>query len=296
MRAHPGPVPILGELRHRRAPDPPEDRRHQPVERGDEEVLPLKPDGGGADAVDGAGERHRHLGVRADAKALANHQPWPEAAPAEEILAAVADAVSRDQADGGDDDEVDDDDDPVEQGKIHIRLMRAILRDPAPAIFAGHAWSRSLSLVSEDHNRVDMPRSRGSQASRHNGASANHEDRAGECHPVVGGDAVQKRRQSACSGGSEPETDHETHGCQHQAPPRDGPGELAWRRAERGSNRQIPASLGNEGCQGGEQSHKSNTERKHTEADRGEGANPATGGDWLITSFTSASSGTGTAA
>ena len=140
--AHPGAVTILGELRHRRAPDPPEDWRHQPVERGDEEVLPLEPDGGGADAVDGAGERHRHLGMRADAKALPNHQPGPEAAPAEEILAAVADPVSRDQADGGDDDEVDDDDDPVET--MHQRAL--------PRTIAARPRHR--------HSRTDVARAR----------------------------------------------------------------------------------------------------------------------------------------
>ena len=42
--AHPRSVAILRELRHRRPPDAAEHRRHDPVERRDEEVLPLEPD------------------------------------------------------------------------------------------------------------------------------------------------------------------------------------------------------------------------------------------------------------
>ena len=50
---------------------------------------------GGAEAVDGAGERDRHLGVRADAEALADHQPRAEPAPAEEVVAAAGARGSR---------------------------------------------------------------------------------------------------------------------------------------------------------------------------------------------------------
>ena len=79
-RGHPRPVAILGEFSHRRPADAPEDGRHQPVERCDEQVLPLVPDGGRARSVDGARKRDRHLGVCANAEALPDHQPGPEAA------------------------------------------------------------------------------------------------------------------------------------------------------------------------------------------------------------------------
>src|SRR6185436_12459147 len=72
-----------------------------------------------AGGVNGARERHRHLRVRPDAEALADHQPRAEAAAAEEVLAAAADPVARYQADDRDDDEVDDEDEPVERGDCH---------------------------------------------------------------------------------------------------------------------------------------------------------------------------------
>ena len=37
--------------------------------------------------VDRAGERHRHLGVGADAEGLPDHDPWAEIAAAEEVVA-----------------------------------------------------------------------------------------------------------------------------------------------------------------------------------------------------------------
>ena len=129
-RGHPRAVAIFGELGHGRPADAPEHRRHEPVERRDEEVLPLKPDRGRADAVDRAGERHRHLGVGADAEALADHQPRAELAPAEEVLAALADAVADDEADRRDDDEVGDEDRPVEGCNVHVRRSRSDLRQP----------------------------------------------------------------------------------------------------------------------------------------------------------------------
>ena len=113
-RAHERAVSIPGKLRHRRSADAPEHRRHHPVERGDEQVLPLVPDGGGAEAVDGAGERHRHLRMGADAEALADHHPRTEFPVAEKVLAAAPNAVADDQPDGGDDNEVDDQDGPIE--------------------------------------------------------------------------------------------------------------------------------------------------------------------------------------
>ena len=118
-RRHPGTVAILGELGHRRAADAPEHRRHEPVERRDEEVLPLKPDRGRAEAVYRARKRHRHFGVRADAKALPDHQPRAELAPAEEVVAAMAHAVADDEADRRDDDEVGDENRPVEGCDVH---------------------------------------------------------------------------------------------------------------------------------------------------------------------------------
>ena len=132
-RAHPGAVPILGELRHRRPPDAAEHGRHDPVEGRDEEVFPLVPDGGGADAVDRPCERHRHLGVRTDTEALADHQPRTEPPPAKEVLPALTHAPPDDQPDGGDDDEVGDEDRPVEGSNVHRVVTLRICSSPASA-------------------------------------------------------------------------------------------------------------------------------------------------------------------
>ena len=109
----------MGELGHRRAADAPEDRGHEPVERRDEEVLPLIPDRGRADAVDRPGERHRHFGMGADAEALPDHQPRAELAPAKEVVAAMADAIPDDEADRRDDDQVGDENCPIEECDVH---------------------------------------------------------------------------------------------------------------------------------------------------------------------------------
>ena len=122
-RAHPRPVAVFGELRHRRPADPAEDRRHDPVEGRDEQVFPLEPDGGGAGAVDRPGQRHGHLRVRADAKALGDHQPRTESPPTEKVLAAVAHAKADDEADRRDDDEIPNEDGPVERGDVHPHSM-----------------------------------------------------------------------------------------------------------------------------------------------------------------------------
>src|SRR5262249_41874942 len=100
-------------------PDPAEHRRHDPVERRDEQVLPLEPDAGGAVGVDGAGERDRHFRVRAGAEALRDHQPRAEAPAAEEVLAAAAHPIAGDEADRRDDDEISDEHRPVERGDVH---------------------------------------------------------------------------------------------------------------------------------------------------------------------------------
>src|SRR5262249_4757242 len=130
--AHEPSVPILGELRHRRPADAPEDRRHDPVERCDEEVLPLIPDGRRADAVDRAGERDRHFRVGADAEALTDHHPRAELSIAEKVLAAAADPVADDKADGGDGDEIADEHRPVEQRDFQF-LISQIRRTHAAA-------------------------------------------------------------------------------------------------------------------------------------------------------------------
>ena len=77
---------------------------------------------GRAERVDRPGERDRHLGVRADAEALADHQPRPEPAPAEEVVAALAHPVAGDQADGGDDDEIGDRGRPSRARAMFMRL------------------------------------------------------------------------------------------------------------------------------------------------------------------------------
>jgi len=116
---HPRAVSILRELRHRRAPYATEDRGHDPVERRDEQVLPLKPDRRGAEGVDGSRERHRHFRVRPDAEALAHHEPRSEPALAEKVLAGLSHPVADDEADRRDDHEVSGEDEPVEGSDIH---------------------------------------------------------------------------------------------------------------------------------------------------------------------------------
>ena len=117
--AHERAVPILGELRHRRAPDATKHRRHDPVERRDEQVLPLEPDCGRARRIHRARERHRHLRVRPDAEALAHHHPRTESSLAQKVFAGVTYPVADVETDAGDDDEVYDEHEPIERRNGH---------------------------------------------------------------------------------------------------------------------------------------------------------------------------------
>src|SRR5262249_39328747 len=84
--------------------------------------------------------------VRADREALTDHHPRSEAALAEEVLAAAADAIADDQPDRRDDDEIGDEDRPVERRDRHA--VTATTR-------SSHA-SASQSAVSVPH--VVVPR------------------------------------------------------------------------------------------------------------------------------------------
>ena len=90
-------------------------RGHQPVERRDEHVLPLVPDGGEALAEGRARLRHRLLGVGARAERLADHDPPRQLPVAEKVAAAGAGLARHPQPERRDADEVADQHRPIQR-------------------------------------------------------------------------------------------------------------------------------------------------------------------------------------
>src|SRR5262249_2649233 len=147
---------IVGKLRHRRPPDAAEHGCHDPVQRRDEQVLPLVPDGGCAGAVHGARERDRHLGVGPDAEALGDHHPWPEPPTAEKVVGAAAHAVADDETDAGNEDEIGGENGPVETRDRHgVPSSLGRDTDRAPA-WQATSWICS-SPVAGSHSASTVP-------------------------------------------------------------------------------------------------------------------------------------------
>ena len=126
--AHPLAVAVLVDLSGGRAPEPPEQRGKDPIERRDEEVLPLVPDARVPGLVDLARQRHGHFRVRADAQCLADHEPDIEAAVPQEVVRSLAHPARGVQADSHHQGEVQPDHPPVNrlQARVHSEVAHSI--------------------------------------------------------------------------------------------------------------------------------------------------------------------------
>jgi hypothetical protein len=99
-------VAVLDDVGDGRASAAAVPRGHQPVEWGDEQVLPLVPDRGEAELIGRPGLGNGVFGVRAGAERLADHDPPGQFAIAEKITPAAARLAANPQAEDGDADEV----------------------------------------------------------------------------------------------------------------------------------------------------------------------------------------------
>ncbi len=99
-------IAVLDDLRDGGAFAAAVPRSDQPVERRDQHVLPLKPDGGEALAKGGARLRHRLLRMGARAKGLADHYPPRQFPVAEKITTAGTNLARNPQTERGDADKV----------------------------------------------------------------------------------------------------------------------------------------------------------------------------------------------
>ena len=118
--SHPHAVAVLEHLGHGCAPEAPEDGRHDPVKGRDEQVLPLKPDGGKTDVIDRPRERNRHLGMCPHAETLAHHEPLVEAAVSEKVMLGAAHLARHVNPDPCHGKEVEEKNDPVERGDLNL--------------------------------------------------------------------------------------------------------------------------------------------------------------------------------